>query len=71
MADEFMIAKDLQKSFNDFKAVDGVSFSIYKGEIFGKADKPAAPALRAPLGGAGAPPRPAPEAAPKQAPKAE
>jgi ABC-2 type transport system ATP-binding protein len=35
MADEFMIAKDLQKSFNDFKAVDGVSFSIYKGEIFG------------------------------------
>jgi len=30
-----MIAKDLQKSFNDFKAVNGVSFSIAKGEIFG------------------------------------
>lgn len=30
-----MVAKDLHKSFNDFKAVNGVSFSIYKGEIFG------------------------------------
>jgi ABC-2 type transport system ATP-binding protein len=35
MAEEFVVVKDLQKSFKDFKAVDGVSFSIYKGEIFG------------------------------------
>jgi ABC-2 type transport system ATP-binding protein len=35
MAEEFMIAKDLHKSFGDFKAVNGVSFSINKGEIFG------------------------------------
>ena len=53
------------------KGTIGIKTWIYKGEIFGKADKPAAPALRAPLGGAGAPPRPAPEAAPKQAPKPE
>ncbi len=30
-----MIVKDLHKSFNDFKAVNGVTFSINKGEIFG------------------------------------
>ena len=35
MADEFVVVKDLQKSFKDFKAVDGVSFSIFKGEVFG------------------------------------
>jgi ABC-2 type transport system ATP-binding protein len=35
MAEEFMVVKDLHKSFNDFKAVNGVSFSINKGEIFG------------------------------------
>jgi ABC-2 type transport system ATP-binding protein len=35
MVEEFMVAKDLHKSFNDFKAVNGVSFSINKGEIFG------------------------------------
>jgi ABC-2 type transport system ATP-binding protein len=35
MAEEFMVVKDLHKSFNDFKAVNGVSFSIHKGEIFG------------------------------------
>jgi ABC-2 type transport system ATP-binding protein len=35
MAEEFVIAKDLHKSFGDFKAVNGVSFSIGKGEIFG------------------------------------
>jgi len=35
MVEEFMVVKDLHKSFNDFKAVNGVSFSIYKGEIFG------------------------------------
>lgn len=30
-----MVVKDLRKSFNELKAVDGVSFSINKGEIFG------------------------------------
>ena len=35
MAEEFLIVKDLHKSFNEFKAVNGVSFSIGKGEIFG------------------------------------
>jgi ABC-2 type transport system ATP-binding protein len=35
MAEEFVIVKDLHKSFKDFKAVNGVSFSINKGEIFG------------------------------------
>jgi ABC-2 type transport system ATP-binding protein len=35
MAEEYVVVKDLHKSFKDFKAVNGVSFSIYKGEIFG------------------------------------
>jgi ABC-2 type transport system ATP-binding protein len=35
MPEEFLIAQDLHKSFNDLKAVNGVSFTIYKGEIFG------------------------------------
>ena len=35
MAEEFVVVKDLYKSFKDFKAVDGVSFTIGKGEIFG------------------------------------
>jgi ABC-2 type transport system ATP-binding protein len=35
MAEEFVIVKDLHKSFKDFKAVNGVSFAINKGEIFG------------------------------------
>jgi ABC-2 type transport system ATP-binding protein len=35
MAEDFLIANDLHKSFNDFKAVNGVSFSIFQGEIFG------------------------------------
>ena len=35
MAEEFMVVKDLHKSFNEHKAVNGVSFSINKGEIFG------------------------------------
>jgi ABC-2 type transport system ATP-binding protein len=35
MSDEFLIAKDLHKSFNETKAVNGVSFSISRGEIFG------------------------------------
>ena len=30
-----MVVKDLHKSFKDLKAVNGVSFSINKGEIFG------------------------------------
>ena len=35
MAEAFLIAQELHKSFNEHKAVDGVSFTIYKGEIFG------------------------------------
>ena len=35
MAEEFLVVTDLHKSFQDFKAVNGVSFSINKGEIFG------------------------------------
>ncbi len=35
MTEEFVIAQDIYKSFNDHKAVDGVSFTIHKGEIFG------------------------------------
>ena len=35
MAEEFLTAEDLHKSFNDHKAVNGVSFTIHKGEIFG------------------------------------
>jgi len=35
MAEEFLVVKDLHKSFSDFKAVNGVSFTIEKGEIFG------------------------------------
>ena len=35
MAEDFLVAKDLHRSFNEFKAVNGVSFEIKKGEIFG------------------------------------
>jgi ABC-2 type transport system ATP-binding protein len=35
MPEEYLIVKDLYKNFKDLKAVDGVSFSIEKGEIFG------------------------------------
>ncbi|MFH1647566.1 MAG: ABC transporter ATP-binding protein [Chloroflexota bacterium] len=35
MAEEFLVVKDLHKSFNEYKAVNGVSFAIEKGEIFG------------------------------------
>jgi len=35
MPEAFLTAENLHKSFNDHKAVNGVSFAIYKGEIFG------------------------------------
>jgi ABC-2 type transport system ATP-binding protein len=35
MAEAFLVAQDLHKSFNDQKAVNGVSFTIQKNEIFG------------------------------------
>jgi ABC-2 type transport system ATP-binding protein len=35
MAEAFLVARDLYKSFNEHKAVNGISFSINKGEIFG------------------------------------
>ncbi|MBT9143298.1 MAG: Daunorubicin/doxorubicin resistance ATP-binding protein DrrA [Dehalococcoidia bacterium] len=35
MPEAFLIAQDLHKSFNEHRAVNGVSFTIYKGEIFG------------------------------------
>lgn len=35
MKEAFLVAEDLHKSFNDNKAVNGVSFTIKKGEIFG------------------------------------
>ncbi len=35
MAETFLMAQDLHKSFNEHRAVNGVSFTIYKGEIFG------------------------------------
>lgn len=35
MAEIFLIAEGLYKSFDEHKAVNGVSFTIHKGEIFG------------------------------------
>ena len=35
MAADYLVAQDLHKSFNEHKVVNGVSFTIYKGEIFG------------------------------------
>lgn len=35
MAEEFLVAQDLHKSFDEHKAVNGVSLTIHKGEIFG------------------------------------
>ncbi|MCK9356961.1 MAG: ABC transporter ATP-binding protein [Dehalococcoidia bacterium] len=35
MPEAFLTAENLHKSFNDHKAVNGVSFTIYKGENFG------------------------------------
>jgi ABC-2 type transport system ATP-binding protein len=35
VAEDFLVVRDLYKSFADQKAVNGVSFTIHKGEIFG------------------------------------
>jgi len=35
MVEEFITVQDIHKSFNEHKAVDGVSLTINKGEIFG------------------------------------
>ncbi len=35
MPEPFLVADNLHKSFNDFKAVNGVSFTIETGEVFG------------------------------------
>ena len=35
MPEAFLTAENLRKSFNEHKAVNGISFTIYKGEIFG------------------------------------
>ena len=35
MGEDFIVVQDLRKSFHEHKAVNGVSFTIHKGEIFG------------------------------------
>ena len=35
MADKVIITENLTKKFGDFTAVDGISFHVNKGEIFG------------------------------------
>ena len=35
MPEAFLTAENLHKSFNEHKAVNGISFTIYQGEIFG------------------------------------
>ena len=35
MGETVIIARDLRKSFGDFHAVDGISFEVKRGEIFG------------------------------------
>ena len=35
MGEAVIIARDLRKSFGDFHAVDGISFEVKRGEIFG------------------------------------
>ncbi|HEY90638.1 MAG TPA: ABC transporter ATP-binding protein [Dehalococcoidia bacterium] len=35
MPEEYLVVQDLHRSFNEHKAVNGVSFTIYQGEIFG------------------------------------
>jgi ABC-2 type transport system ATP-binding protein len=33
--DDFLVATDLSKSFDDLRAVDGISFTIRRQEMFG------------------------------------
>src|SRR4026207_2047831 len=35
MANTIISVKDLVKNYGDFKAVKGISFNVYEGEIFG------------------------------------
>ena len=35
MGEEVIVARNLRKSFGDFHAVDGISFEVKRGEIFG------------------------------------
>ena len=35
MPEAFLTVENLHKNFNEHKAVNGISFTIYKGEIFG------------------------------------
>ena len=35
MGEEVIVSRDLRKSFGDFPAVDGLSFEVKRGEIFG------------------------------------
>ena len=35
MADTILQVKDLRKNYGDLKAVDGISFEVKRGEIFG------------------------------------
>ncbi len=35
MPDDFLVATDLSKSFDDLRAVDGISFTIRRQEMFG------------------------------------
>jgi len=35
LGEEVIVARDLRKSFGDFHAVDGISFEVKRGEIFG------------------------------------
>jgi ABC transporter, ATP binding/permease protein len=35
MGEEVIVARDLRKDFGDFHAVDGISFEVKRGEIFG------------------------------------
>lgn len=35
MGEEVIVSRDLRKSFGDFHAVDGISFEVKRGEIFG------------------------------------
>ena len=35
MADPVIVARDLRKRYDDIQAVDGISFEVYPGEVFG------------------------------------